>query len=128
MAKLSAKELLAKKNIIEDKKNKKIEIEVPDIGTFTFRLPSIADYEDAQAYGKNRDNPGYEQNKYLIYACCLDPKLDDEELMKGFEVKAAVDLIDKLMLVGEVSSIATILVEKAGFDKEALKVVEEVKN
>lgn len=128
MAKLTAKELIAKKGLIEDKKNKKIEIEVPDVGTFSFRLPNMLDYEDAEAYGKNRDNSGYEQNKYLLYACCLEPNLKDEELLKGFEVTAGIDLIDKLLMVGEVSTIAQILVKKAGFDKEAFKVVEKLKN
>ena len=124
---ISAKDLIKKKKIIEEKKDKQIQIEVPETGTFLFRIPNMLDYEDAEAYGKKRDN-GYEENKFLIHACCLEPNLKDSELLEAYGVKNPIDIVDKLFMVGEVSSIATTLVKKAGFDKEAYKVVEKAKN
>lgn len=125
---ISAKDLIKKKKLIEDKKDKLIEIEVPNTGTFVFRLPTIEDSEDAEAYGKNRNNPGFEQNKYLVHACCVEPRLSDPELLEAFEVTEPIDIVSELFLMGEISSIAMTLVEKAGFDKESYKVVEKAKN
>ena len=124
---LNAKELINKKKIIEDKKNKTIEIEVPDIGAFKFRLPDINDYNDSEAYGKSRKD-NLKSNNYLLYACCLEPDLKDPELQKAYEVKDPVDIVDKIFLFGEVGTIADILIKKAGFDKEVMGVYEKLKN
>ena len=124
---ISAKDLIEKKKLIEDKKDKQIQIEVPDTGTFLFRIPTLMDYEDSDAYGKKRKS-GYEENKFLIHSCCLEPNLKDAELLEAYGVKNPIDIIDKIFMVGEVSTIATTLVEKAGFKKDAYKVVEKAKN
>ena len=124
---LNAKELIKKRNLIEQKKNKEIEIEVPDTGTFLFRLPTISDWEDAEAYSKSRKSPAL-ANNYLIHACCVEPNLRDEELLKEFEVKDPIDIVEKVLLVGEIPAIAEILVDKAGFQKDSMKVVEKLKN
>lgn len=125
---ISAKDLIKKKQLIEDKKDKQIEIEVPETGTFLFRIPNMLDYEDAEAYGKNRKQGGVEENKFLIHSCCIEPNLKDSELLEAYGVKNPVDIVSKIFMVGEISSIATTLVGKAGFDKEAYKVVEKAKN
>lgn len=124
---ISAKDLIEKKKLIEDKKDKQIQIEVPETGTFLFRIPTLVDYEDAGAYGEKRKS-GYEENKFLIHSCCLEPNLKDSELLEAYGVKNPIDIIDKIFMVGEVSTIATTLVEKAGFKKDAYKVVEKAKN
>lgn len=125
---ISAKDLIQKKKLIEDKRDKQIEIEVPDTGTFLFRIPNFIDYEDSEAYGKNRKQKGYESNKYLIHACCLEPNLKDPELLEAYEVKNPIDIVDKLFMVGEIQSIANTLVDKAGFDRDAYRVIEKTKN
>lgn len=125
---VSVKDLINNKKLIEDKKDKQIEIKVPDSGTFLFKLPNLNDYEDAEAYSKNRDNAALAFNKYIIESCCLEPDLKNKELLEAYEVRTAMDLIDKLFLIGEIAMIAKTLVNKAGFDEQALKVVEKVKN
>lgn len=125
---ISAKDLIKNKKLIEDKKDKRIEIKVPKTGTFLFRIPSLIDYEDATAYGENREQSGFEENKYLIHTCCLEPNLSDSELLEAYGVKNAVDIVSEIFMVGEISSIATTLVKKAGFDKDSYKVVEKAKN
>lgn len=125
---ISAKDLIKKKQLIEDKKDKQIEIEVPDTGTFLFRVPNLEDYEDAEAYGKNRKRGGVEENKYLIHSCCIEPNLKDAELLDTYGVKNPVDIVSEIFMVGEIQSIASTLVSKAGFDKEAYRVVEKAKN
>lgn len=124
---LNAKELINKKNIIEDKKNKTIEIEVPDLGAFKFRLPNINDYNDSEAYGKSRKD-NVKANDYLLYTCCLEPDLKDPELQKAYGTKDPVDIVDKIFLFGEINTLSDILIKKAGFDKEVMNVYEKLKN
>lgn len=124
---LNAKDLIKNKKLIDDKKNKNIEMEVPDLGTFVFRLPTIEDYEDSEAYAKSRKNE-FLSNNYMIYNCCLEPNLKDPELHKAYDVKDPVDIVDKIFLIGEVGTIASHLVEKAGFDMEMITVSDKLKN
>ena len=51
---ISAKDLINNRKLIEDRKDDQVEIEVPNVGTFLFRLPTINDSQDAQAKAKNR--------------------------------------------------------------------------
>lgn len=124
---ISAKDLINKKQLIEDKKESQLEIEVPDVGTFLFRLPTINDYQDAQAKAKNRPDEAME-NKYLIYTCCVEPALNDKELQDEFGCKEPIDIVDKLFMIGEISNIARILVEQAGFGDDYMRVVKKAKN
>lgn len=124
---LNAKELIKKRDLINQKKNKEIQIKVPDTGTFLFRLPTMEDYEDSEAYAKSRKKQTL-ANNYLLHACCLEPNLRDEELLKAYGCKDPVDIVDKILLVGEITSIADTLVKKAGFDKENILVVDKIKN
>lgn len=124
---LNAKELIKKRDLINQKKNKEIEIEVPDTGTFLFRLPTLEDYEDSEKYANARKKPIL-ANNYLIYTCCIEPNLTDEELLKEFECKESVEIVDKIFMIGEITSIADTLVKKAGFDKDNIEVVDKIKN
>lgn len=124
---LNAKELIKKRDLINQKKNKEIQIKVPDTGTFLFRLPTMEDYEDSEVYAKSRKKQTL-ANNYLLHACCLEPNLRDEELLKTYGCKDPVDIVDKILLVGEITSIADTLVKKAGFDKENILVVDKIKN
>lgn len=123
---LNAKELIKKRDLINQKKNKEIEI-VLDIGTFLFRLPTLDDYEDSEEYAKRRKKQIL-ANNYLIYTCCIEPNLRDEELLKEFECKEPVEIVDKIFVIGEITSIADTLVKKAGFDKDNIEVVDKIKN
>lgn len=124
---MNAKELIKKRQLIEDNKNKEFGIEVPDLGTFIFRIPTLEDYEDAEAYSKSRKNQML-ANNYLVHACCVEPNLRDEELLKEFECKDPIDIIEKIFLFGQITNIADILVKKAGYDKENMKIVDKIKN
>lgn len=124
---VSAKELINNRKLIEERKDDQIEIEVPEVGTFLFRLPTINDYQDAQAKAKNRQNEAME-NKYLIYTCCVEPALNNKELQDAYECKEPIDIVDKLFMIGEITSIAQILVDKAGFNNDYKAVVKKAKN
>lgn len=120
---LSAKTLLEKKKIIEQKKNKFVFIEVQDLGTFKFRVPQTDDLLDAREY---RD--GEYEDEFILYTCCVEPNLRDQELQEAFECKEPLDIIDAIFLPGEKTKVALRLVEASGFKDDAVKVIEEVKN
>lgn len=124
---VSAKDLINNRKLIEERKDDQIEIEVPDVGAFLFRLPTINDYQDAQAKAKNRQNEAME-NKYLIYTCCVEPGLNNKELQDAYECKEPIDIVDKLFMIGEITSIAQILVDNAGFNNDYKTVVKKAKN
>lgn len=120
---LSAKALIEKRKLIEDKKRKEFLIEVQDLGAFRFRTPDFFDIVDSQAFkdGENADD-------YIIYTCAVEPSLKNRELQEAFECHEPFDIVDKLFLPGEKQRIASLLSEMAGYKKDVAKVVEEVKN
>lgn len=121
---LNAKTLLEKRDLIEKKKNRKINIEVKDVGTFKFRIPTTLDIVDAKAFEN-----GERDEQYMIYTCCESPQLNDEELLKGFNCEDdPYSLIDKIFLPGEVTSIASKLIQESGYKEEYVKVVDDIKN
>lgn len=124
---MNAKDLIQKRNIIEDKKNKQLEVEVPDVGTFLFRLPTLEDVEDADAYEKSQKRPSL-SNNYLVYSCCLSPDLKDKDLQEAYKCKDPVDIVSKVLMFGEVLSISDLLMKKAGIDKDSQMAVKELKN
>ena len=67
-------------------------------------------------------------NNYLVHACCIEPNLRDAELLKEFECKEPVEIVNKIFMIGEITSIADTLVKKAGFDKDNIEVVDKIKN
>ena len=120
-ATLSAKDLIAKKGLIEKKKTKNINLEVSGLGLMTFRTPSTEDLMDANEYsGRSQD--------YLIFNCSVEPNLRNKELQDAFEAEEPVDIVNKVFLPGEISELAERLTESAGFNDKAVKLVDDLKN
>ena len=119
-AALTAQELIRKRELIEKKKTQKVNIEVKDLGTFQFRIPDYLDIEDS--------NAADDSDAYLIYACCEQPDLKDSDLQKEYDAQMPLDIVNKIFMPGEVSRMAGLLVQKAGYDKECVKIIEKAKN
>lgn len=124
---ISAKDLIAKKGLLEEEKEKIVSIDVEGVGSFDFRIPTMEDYTDATAKAKKRPNKGIE-DKWLVFACCVSPDLSDPELQKAYDCKEPLEIVDKIFLIGVVSKIAQELVRQAGFSDEYVQVVDETKN
>lgn len=120
---LSAKDLIKKRKLIEEKKKKEFVIEVGDIGQFKFRTPDIFDIIDSQQF----KGGGYEDD-YIIYSCMVSPNPKDKELQEAYGCNEPFDIIDALFLPGEKQSVGNAIVEQAGYKKEVVKLVDEVKN
>lgn len=121
--KLTAQALLEKKGLIEERKREHFMMEVDGLGTFTFRLPSVEDALDAEAYQN-----GTCADEYLVAACCVEPAFNDPALVEGFGVSNAVDVVRAIFLPGVVKDLATKLVRRAGYEAGMVHVVDDVKN
>lgn len=119
-ARLTARTLIEKRELIQNKKNAKICIEVAELGEFVFRLPTIVDIEDSGAL----DN----DDAMLVYTCCLEPNLKDTELHAAYGVTHPVDIVHEIFLPGEVARISRELVQRSGYGEDAVKVIDAVKN
>ena len=119
-SRLTAKALLEKRGLIEQKKNRVIEIEVDELGLFRFRVPDKIDIADCNEHD--------DSDAVLVYQCCLEPNLKDKELQDGFGCSFPIDIVNKLMLPGEVALLATELTKAAGYDSELIKVIDNIKN
>ncbi len=67
------------------------------------------------------------ESYYAVIECCeIDgKKLNCEELLKKFEVKRPVEILDKLFLSGEIQAIYNVIKNTSGFGNN---VVKEIKN
>lgn len=122
-AKISAIDLIKKKDLINSKKKKVTEIEVEGMGVFSFRVPTLEDISNSEAFkgGKMAD-------EHLVLNCCVQPNLKDGELLKEFGAVEPIDIIHKVFLIGEVKMIAVKILESAGYREDQIKVIDSVKN
>lgn len=79
----------------------------------------------------NKDNTQsidlYKLQTMTLAAGIASPKLGDTELLRKFNAVTPVELLDKLLLAGEISSIADRISKLSGFEDNEKK-SEEVKN
>ena len=123
---LTAEALLQRRGIIEKRLDAKVELET-GLGVFRFRVPTINDIRDASGYqvgGVDREN------EMMIYICSDEPNLREKEIQESFvgENGHFLDVVEKIFLPGEIQQLAENLMIKAGYERKAVKVMEEVKN
>lgn len=119
---LNAETLLKKKKIIEDIKNKKIDISIEQLGTFRFRVPKSDDFEALGGFEENQ------KDLYLVYACCESPSLKDENLQKEFTVGGEpFEIVNEIFLPGQIKKITEKLLEESGYNDKSVK-IEKIKN
>lgn len=125
--KLTAKDLLAKKDIIRERMNAKITLDT-ELGEITFRMPTREDIMDSQAY--TNPSGADKSSEFLIYSTILEPDLRDAELQAEFLDKGEdpMNIVNKVFLAGEVVTVAMTLLNESGYSDESVKVVREVKN
>ncbi|NLY20131.1 MAG: hypothetical protein GXZ08_02455 [Tissierellia bacterium] len=122
---LKASDLIKKKNLIAKKLNGTVEVEVKDLGVFKFKTLTIDEINDGVEFGSKNEGYG---DEYMILNACIEPNLRDEELKKEFNVEFNHEIVRKILSPGEINRIIEILMEKAGFEEDVAKLVEEVKN
>lgn len=123
MAAVTIEELIAQRELIDERKNQTYELET-SIGTIVVRQPTATLIAEAD---KMRDASA--SNAYIVVNCTVEPNLKDPKLQKAFNVFDPLDIAGKIFKHGEVFRIAEKLTELAGFrDNVTSKIHEIAKN
>ncbi len=77
--------------------------------------------------GEKANDSESEEMKWTIYELTFDPDFKSKELRDKFGVTRPVDIVDVLLLGGEIMTVYQAILKLSGFDKDGLN-IEEVKN
>lgn len=77
--------------------------------------------------GEKANDDETEEMKWTIYELTFDPDFKNKELRDKFGVTRPVDIVDTLLLGGEILTVYQAILRLSGFDKDGLN-IEEVKN
>jgi hypothetical protein len=77
--------------------------------------------------GEKANDSETEEMKWTIYELTFDPDFKSKELRERFGVTRPVDIVDTILLGGEVLTVYQAILKLSGFDKDGLN-IEEVKN
>lgn len=67
-------------------------------------------------------------NELVVVNCVINPNLKDPEFMKAAGVPDATSLMYKVLLAGEVTTLAEEVLRLSGFDRDFEEEMDEVKN
>lgn len=124
---ITARELLAKKDLILARKGKQINIDVEGVGVFLANIPEAADFEDAEVYYNAHKREARNSDVVLIYRQIAEPNLKDPDLVAGLAEATGHEnapgpwVVDALLLPGQIARIARIFMEKAGFSVDSAR-------
>lgn len=120
---MTAKDLLAQKTTLLKRTNQEVDVEIKDLGVWTFYTPSLDDINDANVYAdEHYGGVAAKVDLALVYQMCKSPQLYDPELVKalasetGEKEVAGPWIVEKILKAGEVARIASLLMKKAGFN------------
>ncbi|SET55465.1 Phage XkdN-like tail assembly chaperone protein, TAC [Natronincola peptidivorans] len=124
--KLTIKELLAQKEQLKNKKAKVVDLYIESLDAeIAVVTPSTSIILEAQAEGE-RD--AVRADTYLIFNSVKEPNLKDVELQKAYGCVEPLDIVEKIFLPGEISSIASEIMKLAGYGSVVSRAGKEVKN
>lgn len=84
--------------------------------------------DELKSIGENADDNETEEMKWAIYELTTDPNFKSKELREHFGVTRPVDIVDNILLGGEVIMLYQAIMKVSGFDKDSKTDVEAVKN
>lgn len=93
--------------------------------TVTFRAGTL---DELNSIGENAKDSETEEMKWAIYELTLDPNFKDSGLREKFGVTRPVDIVNSILLGGEIMTLYRAIMKISGFDKNAKQDVEAVKN
>lgn len=81
--------------------------------------------ENAKVNGEYNE---VEEMKWVIYELCTDPNFKDSRLREAYKVTRPVDVVEEILLAGEIYTIYRNILKVSGMDKGQEGLVEEIKN
>lgn len=130
---MTAKDLLALKTDFIKKKDETVDIEIKDIGTWTFNVPTASDILDAHVYCNNHyDGSKPSLDRVFVFRQTKEPDLYDAELVAGLaevagisDAKAGDWEVDVILKPGQIDRISDLLMVQAGYTTDSATAVIE---
>lgn len=127
ITKLTVTDLMKNKERYQVKENVTEEVFIDRLGaSVTIRKPEKSLCIEAMQMAQD-PNLISKSDAFVVYSVIVEPNLKDKELQKEFGCVEPTDIVDKIFEPGEVTSIAKLALELAGYTK-ALKKVKDLKN
>lgn len=104
------------------------------LGTFTIKPMSPAQHSNYQkrCMGKTqKDGTAFDGSKFnllVVVGQTVDPNLSDADFLSQANCVTAQEFVSKKFLAGEISAIASKIIDKSGFDRDINEDIEEAKN
>lgn len=120
---VSVKDLIAKRESINGRKDKTVELYVESIdGNIKIKRPDrklcleAIDMDDSE-----------KADVFMVYNCIVEPNMKDQELQKAYGVVEPDEIITKIFEPGEITSISKQCLILAGYNN-SVEVVSDIKN
>ncbi|MFJ8529969.1 hypothetical protein [Bacillus sp. NPDC094106] len=127
ITKLTVTDLMKNKEQYQVKENVTEEVFIDRLGaSITIRKPEKSLCIEAMQMAQD-PNLISKSDAFVAYSVIVEPNLKDKELQKEFGCVEPTDIIDKIFEPGEITGIAKLALELAGYTK-ALKKVKDLKN
>jgi len=124
---LTVKALLERKEQLKEKENIVEEVFIPSLdATILVKKPSRSLCVESVVMSKD-DSSEDKADLYLVYHSVVEPNLKDPKLQEEFGCVEPLDIVEKIMDPGEVSSVAGICMNLAGYT-DGVKLVKDLKN
>lgn len=91
----------------------------------SFRAATLDQLQEVQ--DNIGDGGDAEEMKWIVYEFSTDPDFKSKELREKYGVKRPVDIVNEILLGGEIATVYNAIMKLSGFDKKAVD-VEEIKN
>lgn len=122
--KITLADIIARKEQIKEGRNKTAKIFVKSLDGYI-----VAEKPDRTLIADSLDfENGVESNIHLAYNCIIEPNLKDKEAQEAFGVHTPKEFLQVILSDGEISFIAEKLIELAGYKKDNIRLIEDIKN
>ena len=91
---------------------------------FKIRNISPEELADIERLAKGNDALA---SSHLVASCCIEPNFKEIELQNHYGVRRDVNLVDKVLLAGEIQNLATSILKLSGYGKSFDILVENAK-
>lgn len=128
---MTAKDLIAKKTTLLERKNETFEVNIKDVGVWKMNVPTAEDIIDSNVYAENHKREVRNDTVVLCYNMTIQPSLKDAELVAAFADATGHEnapgpwIVDAILNAGEVKNLCEILLSKAGFASDSVVAVQQ---
>ena len=91
-----------------------------------FKIRNISSKELADIHRLIGENK-HLADAHIVAKCCIEPNFKSVELQNHFNLLNDVDLIEKVLLVGEINKLSIAILKLSGYDKSFEGLVQEAK-